>query len=208
MKVIRAVVVAAVLAAGLVSVSTSSAHIRYDCGWEYNPTGICTYFNGETVVWNSDYNYYETVDPINIVWYPYGLWNWNIQNTFAAIGWHNPDGSPQVNYRLLGDECCYYYFDYAGHLGQRATGAAARFHARVFRGHNHYDDYNDWSVSDAHEEDDLHNIVSWEYAEDTLRGSAEGAWREGEAAWTYLPRAEGWFQNQYSNGWADRIAPW
>jgi hypothetical protein len=203
MRHMRWVVLAAVLAAGLVFVSASSAHVRYDCGYEYNPTGICTYFNGDTVNEN-----YEKVDPINIAWYPYGLWVYNIQNTFDAIGWGNDDGSQQWNYRLLGDECCYYYFDYGGQIGQRATGCCSRFHARVFRGHNHYDDYNDWSVSDAHQEDFFHNIESWEYAEDTLRGSAEGAGRGGEAAWTYLPRADCWCQGQYSNGWADRIAPW
>jgi hypothetical protein len=205
MRLIRWVAVAAVLAAGLLFVSAASAHIRYGCGYEYNPTGLCTYFNGDT----TDSPGGNRVDPINIIWYPGGLWEWRIWSTFNAIGWNDTCGGGQYNWRLVGPPGGEYW-DWVSQIGQRATGGCpgSRFHARVFRGHNHQDDSLDWSISDAHQEDWNHDIVSWEYAEDTLRGAAEGAGRGGEAAWQYLPRGEGWIQGQYSNGWADRIAPW
>ena len=216
LAVLGGLVVAAAVAAGSAP-APGSAHVRYSCGTQYNPTGLCTYFNGDT--WTADQS--ARKDPINVVWWPYGSWgdpyiHYVLNN---QIGWTHECGSDQSNYRLLGSMGGGTYWGWALQIGQQASsgcpnpshtcwysGNCDRFHVRIFKGHDHPTHYDNWSASGVHHENNDHVIdASWDYAEETLRSRAAQANHPTENGWTYLPRADDYFQSYYSDGWADRI---
>jgi hypothetical protein len=198
--------------------AASSAHVLYSCGTEYNPTGTCSYFNGDT---RNPGNHDVRIDPINVAWSPYGSWadpyvHYVLNNQF---GWTHECGGDQDNYRLLGSMGGGTYWGWAMQIGQQGSsgcpdpshtcwyyGNCDRFHVRAFKGHDHPTHYENWSVSDAHHEDTNHNIdASWEYAEDTVRSLAAQNNHATQVAWTYLPRADDWFGAYYSDGWASEV---
>lgn len=194
------VAVASVLLA-LVAPARSDAHIRNQGGCDAN--GYCELFFGTTHGEPGS----SAVDPINVVFWPYG---WN-ELTLMHREWQWRDqacNSDQWNYR----QTLHNQFHWATQNGWRASAgciANGRWHARGFRGHEHYgspNDSNNWSVADVHHESWAHNIDrSWQEAEEEARLNAVVAGRPTTANWTYLPRAHGCFQGYCYNGWPAQI---
>lgn len=199
-------------------VTSGSAHIRYTCNEPTtppDPTGICEYFNGNTV--NGDLT--EVIDPINVVYYPWGDTSRVLPVLHDELGWGDKCGGTQWNRRLIGAPGDLYY-QYVSQDLQRASNGCpiispcdygegegcARYHIRLFQGHVHADPRDNWSVGDAHYEDRDHNIGwGWENAEDYVLENASAYQRGREDYYTFLPRANGRFQNFNSDGWAIRI---
>ena len=196
--------------------TAASAHIRYSCS--SSESGTCHHFWGfstsSAVLAPADS---LRVDPINLVWYPYGT------STRAATimnnewDWTHTCGSDQYLYRTHGVPDV--YWDSSNFQSQRAsngcpgisacsyTTGCDRYHARVWAGHGHQTWYDEWSVSAVHHENELHNIDEpWEAIEDDALANAARTGRGREDMWTYLPRADQPFQGYDSDGYAIRVA--
>jgi hypothetical protein len=191
--------------------ATAGAHgPRFACGSSVNPGGWCARFNGDTT---SDLAGKKPVDPINIVWYPYG--GWHAETTGAEVQfilhyqfrWTHGCGSLQWNYR----DGRSWPLD-----GQRAQSWCpnARYHLRVFQGHSHQrccypgrSLVDDWSVSDAHHESFLeHDIdMNWDKVESLFAALARAYRHPTTPRWLFLPRANRTFQGFYSDGWATQV---
>jgi len=190
-----AVIVSLSLAAG------ARSHIRYSGNCD--AYGYCEYFNGNTTGTPGG----SGIDPINIVWYPYGRGAESVLRN--EMFWDSGCGSDQYNNRLLDSG-----WAWAVQNAQKAsTGCATypgRWHARIFWGHLHNGNslaYDNWAVSDSHHEGWTHEInVSWQEAEEKVREELAVYWgRDTTANWTYLPRADGCYQGYCYNGWPARI---
>lgn len=187
----------------LVVASSASAHMRYSCSEEYDPWGVCEYWQGYTRPADAD----TEIDPINLVWNPWGAVG-NVVNALWDINWRWRDGGTQYNRRLVSDAYGYTYLVRAQEA-QRASdqGPYSRYHARVFFGHE--EGYGGWwwSVSDVHHEACcVHNIDrDWDVVEDQTVSALAG-YRYGYTRfWTFLPRAQNTFQSYWSDGWASRV---
>ena len=206
-KLILAVAVLAVLAAA----SGASAHgPRYACSTSINFTGWCANFNGVTT---NDWQGRNVVDPVNIVWWPYGGWRVTVTGgelqyiLTYQYGWRETCGSTQWNYRD------------GSHKPQDGSAGSSwcpnsRWHVRVFQGHAHQSCCNpgksspyDYSVSDAHHESfPFHDIdMNWDRAESLVAGIARAHGHPTTPFWLYLPRANRTFQGFYSDGWATQV---
>jgi hypothetical protein len=189
----------------LLLASGSSAHVRYSGSCDSQ--GYCEYFYGNTV---SPSNHSNVIDPINIVWYPYG-WITRVNEWILGYqyGWTADCGSNQHNYRLLGSMSGGTYWGWANQNQQAGSNGCplTRYHLRLFYGHSHGDSYNDWTIADAHHEAccDHHIDRGWEQVEDTVRSLGSSYGHGTKDNWSYLPRADRTFQGYASNGWASRI---
>ena len=205
----RFVIALAALALALAFPVAGGAHIRYSGCDVYPvdyPNGYCEYFRGTT----NDPGDHHRIDPINVVWYPYG--------TLPNVGrimkyqfcWPFTDTSDQVNYRVVGSsDPDTWRWAWAEQEISRASDSwpGSRWHARVFRGHNHVSDYYDWSVSDAHHESWFWHDIDrdWDDVEARVRYLARVDGHSVDDFWTYLPRANDIIQGWYSDGWASRV---
>jgi hypothetical protein len=183
---------------------------RYACSSSINPTGWCARFNGDTT---NSLSGTTSVDPINIVWSPYGGWSASVTGAEVQyilhyqFGWTYSCGSTQWSYR---DGRSF------PQEGQRAQSWCPnrRYHLRVFQGHAHQtccypyrSSIDDWSVSDAHHESFLeHDIdMGWDKVESLIAALARSYNHPTTAYWLFLPRANRTLQGYYSDGWATRI---
>ena len=201
----------AALVAGLVVVPAAAAHVRY-AGCE----GYCEYFNGNTVRPEDNTT---PIDPINVVWFPWGSAGQVRYVLNNQIGWTHECGSNQNNRRLLGSMSGGLYYAFAQQNVQQASSGCPnpayncwyvsncdRWHTRIFTGHSHDLASNNWSAAGVHHENNSHDIdTSWEVAESTMASRAANAGHAYEHYWTYLPRAAGPFQGYHSDGYAVRI---
>jgi hypothetical protein len=197
------VVVLASVALVFVAPPGSDAHVRYEGGCDVY--GYCELFYGTT---HSDPFGSPPVDPINVVFWPYGWYEFNIMHW--EWSWRDQDCNSDLwNYRQLSNNQWYW----GTQDGWRASAGCfgGRWHARGFRGHEHYGsalDSNNWSVSDVHHESWAHNIDrSWQEAEEEARLNAYYQGHPTTPNWTYLPRGNGCFQGYCYNGWPAQINP-
>jgi hypothetical protein len=91
------------LAATLLITANASAHIREQ--GQCDPHNWCEYFYGGT---NAPPPFPSenppTIDPINVIWYPWGSLDPNIVHIFQwELSWSDSSGGSQVNNRLVGN---------------------------------------------------------------------------------------------------------
>ena len=195
---------AGVAAVGLLVAPSASSHMRYSCSTQYDPYGICEYWQGYTRPSDVD----RRIDPINLVWNPWGAVT-NVVNAFWDINWRWTDGSTQYNRRLSDDGAGGYIYLLRPQNAQRASnqGPYTRYHARVFFGHS--EAYGDWwwSVSDAHHEACCTHQIdrNWDTVESQTVTALAGHGYGYTRYWTFLPRGQGDFQGYWSDGWATRV---
>jgi hypothetical protein len=187
--------------------AATTAHIRY--GGNCDPYGYCEYFHGDTV---NPSNHAQVRDPINIAWAPYGGWENHVKPMLNnQFGWTHTCGSDQANYRLIGTTDQIPYWGWTIQSGQRGSAGCPpstftpRYHVRVWMGHSHFAQSDNWSISGAHHEDAYHSIDAfWDDVKIQMRSFALNFGHTGENDWTYLPRANGVFMGYSFSSWRYR----
>jgi hypothetical protein len=192
------------MAIALTLPSSTSEHIRHSCNG--NPSGFCPYYWGDT----RDTNDTHSIDPINIIWWPYGHWGGTYFTDRVGyylrteLGWTHTCGGTQGNHRAYVSGVVVW----ALQDGSEASSGCplTRYHSRVFRGHIHGSCClaDDWSLGDAHHETfPFHHIDrDWDLVENQ---TASFGWEPYAHYYQYLPRGAGTFSGYFSDGWATHI---